>query len=285
MANQVYTTTRDGLCALVSPRVAEGVLTRSLEGTGASPDSVDVSTMSRLLRGRVRRELERTLPRRGLRRSLQALDQEIHALDAGPAAPAAPAGRSASEGSDAAPARPGAMGSPPPSQNVDWVLEPADIEPDEVRRRVFPVASDVDARGDPPDPTPTMPGSDRPTPHPAEPDGRAAVVAPPPRTQPPASLLARLADRDDVQQWVWFAPGRTPDGRGRGPEPSRVASAVKPISRVLGRHGALRSLHVQHGSGHVLVSFDGNATLLVAGDDTMNLGAIHATFRALEEES
>lgn len=285
MANAIYKTTRDGLCTLVSPRVADGILARGLASAGTTPDTVDARTMSRLLRGTIRRDLERTLPRRGLRRSLKALDADVRTQGGAPAGGRPPA----AEGG-------GRPTSPDPDdtafahREVVWQLEPADVASDEARRRVFPIATDP-----PPVPRPaSTPAGPQPA---AAPSGTAAhpvatppvapASTPPPtrtRTTPPAPILARLAERDDVRQWVWVAPAHPPEGRGRGPDPARVAGALGPITRVLGRHGTLRGLHVQHGTGHVLVAFDGNAALAVAGADTLNLGAIRATFRALEEE-
>jgi len=75
------------------------------------------------------------------------------------------------------------------------------------------------------------------------------------------------------------------EGRGAGPEPERVASVVSSLTTVLGRRGAVRSVHVHHGQGHVMMGVDRGSTLVIAGDEDLNLGAVYATFRALEEES
>lgn len=140
MANDIYTTTLGGLTELVSKRVAEGVLDRALSAAGADADHVDARTMSRLLRGRVRRELERSLPRAGLRRSLAELDariapHETEQADAGSAPSTSPRGEAGEPASDVAPSE----GAP-----LTWRHEPADDAELPVRKHAFPIAEDED---------------------------------------------------------------------------------------------------------------------------------------------
>jgi hypothetical protein len=300
VANEIYTTTRDGLADLVSRQVADRVLAQAVGAVGSTPDIVDASTMSRLLRGRVRRELERTLPRSGVRRQLAELDARLARERAAAKRPRRAA--AAPESGDADPAPAPTAGR---RQTVRWRREPADVATDGERRRAFPIAGDPElAEPRPPSPRPDAP---RPATVPAPPAPRGPAVAPPagaqgaasgaaavaaaPVAAPPGGAVARpdrwierIAERDAVRQWVWSPAGGAPEGRGVGPEPERVAAALAPLVTVLGRHGTLRSLHVHHGRGHVLVGIDRGSTLTVAGDDALNLGAIYATFRALEEE-
>jgi len=216
VANEIYTTTRDGLAVLVSRQVADGVLQRAVTAAGVDSDVVDARTMSRLLRGRVRRTLERTLPRAGVRRQLAELDARIARLDA---------------------ARPVAAPPPPP----------------------------------PPIETPVT----------APPPPRPAAEAP---ALPPEAMLERLGRLDAVRQWIWAPDGKRAVARGAGPEAERARRLLAPIVTVLGRAGAVRSVHVQHGHGHVLVGRTAGATFAVAADLDVNLGAVYATFRALKEE-
>jgi UDP:flavonoid glycosyltransferase YjiC (YdhE family) len=216
VANEIYTTTRDGLAVLVSRQVADGVLQRAVTAAGLDPDVVDARAMSRLLRGRVRRTLERTLPRAGVRRQLAQLDARIARLDAAPPPPVVPS-------------------------------------------------------------TPPAPPPGAPPPPPTRPTAEAPAL-------PPEAMLERLGRLDAVRQWIWLPDGKRPVARGVGPEAERARQLLAPIVTVLGRSGAVRSVHVQHGHGHVLVGRAAGATFAVAADLDVNLGAVYATFRALKEE-
>jgi hypothetical protein len=302
VANAIYTTTRDGLADLVSRPAADRLLRDALAAVGSDPDDVDAGTMSRLLRGRVRRELERTLPRAGVRRRLARLDRQLARQRAEALRP--PPRRGPARRDPGAAAEPPAPPSPPPAPGATaepapaapvWRREPADVASDDQRRRAFPVAGDPElaAAGDapagasvaPPPPIPSAaPAASGPAPAVAPAPSAAAPVAPPPVRPRPDRLLERIAEREAVRQWVWCPAHGRPEGRGDGPAPDRVGAALGPLVTVLGRHGPVRSLHVHHGRGHVLVGFDRGSSLAVAGDDGLNLGAIYATFRALEEE-
>ena len=78
VGNPIYDTVRAGLADLVSDRAADAVLARGLAAAGTDAERVDLPRMSRMLRGVVRRELERTLPRAGVRKRLAALDRTLH---------------------------------------------------------------------------------------------------------------------------------------------------------------------------------------------------------------
>lgn len=238
MANEIYTTTRDGLAALVSRQVADGVLRRAASADGIDPDVVDARTMSRLLRGRVRRTLERTLPRRGVRRHLAAIDARIAQLGASQASV------------------PAAETSEPP------LAEPLLAEP-------LPPPSPLPVAAKPPS-RPPVASRPRHT-------GRAPAL-------PPDAVLDRLERLDAVRQWIWTTEDGRVEARGAGPDAERARRLLAPIVTVLERADAVRSVHVQHGHGHVLVGRAPEATFTVAGDLDVNLGAIYAAFRALKEE-
>ena len=78
MANEVYTKTHDGLATLVSARAAQRVLERALHKAGQTADTVSGRHMKKLLLGPVLRELETTLPRDGLQRTLKKLASEVN---------------------------------------------------------------------------------------------------------------------------------------------------------------------------------------------------------------
>jgi len=347
VANAIYTTTRDELAGLVSRQVAGGMLSRAIASVGSDPSTIDAYTMSRLLRGRVRRELERTLPRAGVRRRLADLDARLvrehgHAEpDAGRDRPRPYAASTASparvpatdadvlrsdERPNGAPSA-GQASRSTPSRAIRpptiWTHEPADTGTPDERRRAFPVAGDdmtrPAARPAPSTattPTPAHPPMSRPAPAPAaeraapppvtpssltppmlaaapvvaesvaaEPVADAAVAAPPPAARPrPDRLIERVTDDDSVRQWIWSPAHGPPEGRGAGPEPDAVVSVLSTLTTVLGQRGAVRSVHVHHGRGHVMMGVDRGSTLVIAGDEDLNLGAVYATFRALEEE-
>jgi hypothetical protein len=262
VANEIYTTTRDGLAGLVSRQVAESVLRRAVTGAGLDPDAVDAEAMSRLLRGRVRRTLERTLPRAGVRRHLADLDARIARLDA--PRPAAPTSTRASPvpidaPAPPTPAAPAAAPAPAPDRTDPERASAAPIAPAPPAAPAPPVARAAPAR------VPSAPVAD----------------APP---LPPDAVLERLGRLDAVRQWTWAPDRGRPVARGAGPEAERAQRLLAPIVTVLGRSGAVRSVHVQHGRGHVLVGRTAGATFAVATDLDVNLGAIYAAFRALKEE-
>ncbi len=294
MANAIYTTTRDELAGLVSRQVASGMLSRAVAAVGSDPTTIDASTMSRLLRGRVRRELERTLPRAGVRRRLADLDARL-AREHGPSGPGS-AARGA-PGTPAASAASAPVGRPvdgvrangarvsaadprrsilPVRPATVWSHEPADTGTFDERRRAFPIAGDVVA---------TRPAVE-PTAPPAVRTPAVATATPPPTTTRPRPdrLIERVTDDDAVRQWIWRPAHGPAEGRGAGPDPGRVVSVLGSLTTVLGRHGAVRSLHVRHGRGHVMMGVDRGSTLVIAGDEDLNLGAVYASFRALEEE-
>lgn len=172
---------------------------------------------------------------------------------------------------------------PPVRPATVWTHEPADTGTFGERRRAFPIAGDVLAT--PPEVAPYVP-----------PTTRAPASATPPTTTRPTStspttirsrpdrLIERVTDHDAVRQWIWSPAHGPTEGRGAGPDPERVVSVLGSLTTVLGRHGTVRSLHVRHGRGHVMMGVDRGSTLVIAGDEDLNLGAVYASFRALEEE-
>jgi len=342
VANAIYTTTRDELAGLVSRQVASGMLSRAVASVGSDPTTVDASTMSRLLRGRVRRELERTLPRAGVRRRLADLDARLareHGVarsgsgrnrprrpdpaaapdvggtpaastPSGPGTPAAvapaPVGRPteglAPDGAGTVSADSRRAMLPVPPATV-WTHEPADTGTFDERRRAFPIAGDVVATRPSTAPTPPTPPTTVRTPS-VPTAARAPSSAPRPAVRSaarpslarpsatphaaarprPDRLIERMTDDDAVRQWIWSPAHGPPEGRGAGPDPGRVATVLGSLTTVLSRHGAVRSLHVRHGQGHVMMGVDRGSTLVIAGDEDLNLGAVYASFRALEEE-
>lgn len=235
MANEIYRTTHAGLAGLVSPRAATRLLDQALRGAGLDPDRLEAGDARRLLRGRLRRDLEAILPRFGLRRELARLDQRVMRL----ARTATPPPR------DAAPAA-----TPPREASAEAAAAPS---------RASAAA--------PAGPTPLRPPTParQPAPH------RGDVVR-------------AVAERHGVRGVVHLQDGRVRDARGRDVDPQRVATLARAVDARLSRHGAVRSWHVHTSAGHVLACTGNDQVLLVHGRERLNLGAIHATALALEEE-
>ncbi len=269
MGNPIYDTVRAGLADLVSDRAADAVLARGLAAAGTDAERVDLPRMSRMLRGVVRRELERTLPRAGVRKRLAALDRTLHDSAAADARPAEAAPRAALEDASAAES---VASAPEPDAPVATGSAPSAPEPDPpVATPAPPPAGSVASPAPPPE------ASLAPV------DAPASAVAHAPRPFP-VRAIDRLAERDAVRQWVWIPERGTARGRGAGPAPDRVAAATAPALRVLNRYGPVRSVHVRHDRGQVVLGVRGDDLLVVAGDASLNVGAIRTTLRALEEE-
>lgn len=246
MANEIYNEARDGIAALVSRQAADGILRRAVERHGSDPDAVDAALMSRLLRGDVRRALERSLPKQAVRMRLSEIDGRLP--------------RSVSDVTDVTD-----VTDVSPDEGAADPVTPDEVAPEDVAPNG--VAPTEVAHGEVPAPAP-------------DPVRTRPAGAP----RPPEPVLDRLGDLDAVRQWIWSPQGGEVLGRGAGPEPRRAQRVVAPLLTVLDRDDAVRSVHVQHGRGHVVIGRSPAATLTVAGDPDLNLGAIHVAFRALEEE-
>lgn len=238
MPNDVYRTTREGLAALISPRAATRLLDRVLQRVDLDAETVDAKAMQRLLRGKLRRELEPILPPRGLRRQLKRLDRAV-AETAAAHDPPPPDPAPASQGGS-----PGPVATPPPA--------PASA-------------------------TATLPA-----PPPAAAEDEPPLLAP---ASEPRHAWQRLVEVEGVHRALWACGDRLVEDRGEGPAADRALEQVLALTRLTGRRSAVRSWHVRHGEGHVLLGTAGDRLLLVQGSADLNLGAVYAAFAALEEES
>lgn len=105
MPNEIYRTTHAGLAGLVSPRAATRLLDRALRRAGLDAERLEAIDAQRLLRGRLRRDLEAILPAHGLRRQLARLDRHVTRLGR-TAGAEAPANEARDTTDDAAPVAP-----------------------------------------------------------------------------------------------------------------------------------------------------------------------------------
>jgi predicted regulator of Ras-like GTPase activity (Roadblock/LC7/MglB family) len=266
--NEVYRCTRDGLARLLSPRAATRVLDDALRHAGMSPDALEPDGVRDLLMGPVRLELEGILPRSGLRRTLRRLARSVRAQ-----ARAAPGRTSAAAAGRAVPA-PHAEG----------------------RAELHPVtASSVYLPGiaiaDPAAPTP---GDSVPAPRAAGRDagGRGAAAAPgDPMVMPRARNEAELetlvhpfaAIEGVVQVLAVGDRGEVVLERGDGLTAAVAAPLVRTATHILGRHGRLRSMVVEHATGLLFVFPVGRETAVVRTRPNVNMGAVLSARAALEE--
>ena len=117
MANDIYSTTHNGLSKLVSPRVASRVLETALRKRKLSSDKVTAKEMKSLLRGPVLNDLTGILPKGGLEHSLHQLSKTVAKLKAAP---------TLVEALDS----PEPWDDTPPLSTAPARMEPADIEND-----------------------------------------------------------------------------------------------------------------------------------------------------------
>ena len=117
MANDIYSTTHNGLSKLVSPRVASRVLETALRKRKLSSDKVTAKEMKSLLRGPVLNDLTGILPKGGLEHSLHQLSKTVAKLKAVP---------TLVEALDS----PEPWDDTPPLSKAAARVEPADIEDD-----------------------------------------------------------------------------------------------------------------------------------------------------------
>lgn len=251
--NEVFRHAFEGLCALVSRRVADQILRSALKGTGRDPETVDGNSMSLLLMGPVRQELERVLPRRGLRFSLESLSRRVDRLSGAlvelePGAPRA-------EPTDAPP-----LMEPVPSGSDCGTETAGGLKADQI--------SSGRAR----------PGAEV---------GFAAV--PEPRLEPPAFdpdlLIERLMVMDEVRLVANYdTAGRALRVLGEGVDVDELGRAGRLALRLLERDQPVRTLHLEHSQGELYLFPHGDGLVALFGTPALNLGAVLATFAALVTE-
>lgn len=271
MPNEVYQCTRDGLARLLSPRAATRVLDDALRHAGVSPDALEPDGVRDLLMGPVRLELEGILPRSGLRRTLRRLARSVRAQ-----ARAAP-GRTAAA----------AAGRTVATKRAD---ERAELHPVTASSVYLPGIAIADrATG-----ADQAAGASVPA-HGArsrETRAEGAVTAPEdPMVMPRARTEAELeslvrpfaAIEGVVQVLAVGERGEVVLERGDGLPPAAAAPLVRTATHILGRHGRLRSMVVEHTSGLLFVFPVGRETAVVRTRPNVNMGAVLSARAALEE--
>ena len=296
MANDVYTQTQDGLATLVSARAAQRVLDRALHKAGHTADSVSGGLMKRLLLGPVCRELEVTLPRDGLRRTLKKLAADLTRLEVAEARPDDPPSvervakfKGAGEGAlealeDDAPA--------PGGVPITFEQEQSEIEAwdDAPETSVPPPAVGAEHVRVPfaVYETPAEPSrASQPLPTPAP----APSVAPRRKTFPPLSdaqleaTVLRFAGLEEVKLVAAFGPGgEVVCSRGGGFDLAALARFGLMTLTLLRRNAHVRAYYLAHSLHQLFLLPLGGSTLLVIGTPDLNVGAVFGTLSVLEEE-
>jgi len=267
--NEVYRCTRDGLARLLSPRAATRVLDDALRHAGMSPDALEPDGVRDLLMGPVRLELEGILPRSGLRRTLRRLARSVRAQ------------------ARAAPGRTGAAaaaGRAVPAPHAEGRGELHPVTASSVYLPGIAIA----------DPVAPTPGASVPAPRAPRQDAgaRSAVAAPAdPTVMPRArneaeleSLVRPFAAIEGVVQVLAVGDrGEVVLERGDGLTAAVAAPLVRTATHILGRHGRLRSMVVEHAAGLLFVFPVGRETAVVRTRPNVNMGAVMAARAALEE--
>ena len=317
MANDVYTQTYDGLATLVSARAAQRVLDRALEAAGQSADTVSGRHMKKLLLGPVCRELETTLPRNGLRRTLKKLAADLTAdltAEAGDArsrtevkkpalAPDNSPKLNPVEADEEAPAStffraPDAVHKERQGEHQNRNWDKQDDEPEEAFAPSAPETghetASVAAYSSP---STSLPAAQLPVP--TQPAPARAPAASRPASKPAAgrktfpplagaqleAVVLRFAGLEEVKLVASFGPrGEVTCSRGGGFDLDALARYGLMTLTLLRRSGHVRSYYLAHTLYQLFLLPLGGSTLVVIGTPDLNVGSVFGTLSHLEEE-
>lgn len=286
MPNDVYIKTHAALSAIVSPRVAAGVLDQAIASAGYDGDTVTVSAMRHLLAGDVRKGLAGTFPRGALTFHLKLLADEL------------------------------AVSMPQPPKRSTPVTEALIVEAEAERAFVSLTSERLAAVELTTDPGPTSPapvaaksGPLATIPStaftPAAADGRLAGRAPVEQRKrrrksrsgepEPKRKVERLAepaldkvfklfgDIEAVRQVVVLRRNAILLQRGEGVDAERLPGLVLSSRHLLARSSDLRALSVEHPAGVLFLFPFGEDSLVVVTQGAVNIGAVLNARAALEE--
>ena len=304
MANDVYTQTHHGLTTLMSARAAQRVLDRALQTAGYTADTVSGGLMRNLLLGPVCRELETTLPRDGLRRTLKKLVTDLTAAEADHARSLGePTGETATTPNnppetrqvkaDEEAARVPAPASPRAPASRKEPRRALQDEPDKAPRDSFaPFSTPEDEHVTAPVAAYSAP-SQLPQPYQPSTQAPAAFSKPAPQRKafPPLShaqletIVLRFAGLEEVKLVASFGPGGEVTGsRGGGFDLGALARYGLMTLTLLRRSGHVRSYYLAHSLYQLFLLPLGGSTLVVIGTPELNVGSVFGTLSTLEEE-
>ncbi|HEX7004815.1 MAG TPA: hypothetical protein VF168_11585 [Trueperaceae bacterium] len=298
MPNEVFLRTRAGLSTMVSSRAADRILEGALKGSGHNPDDVNQSQMRSALLGPVLHELETVLPRDGLKRNLERLAKSLK--------------------DEVETARALLTGSIPADLSLDAV--PSAHTEDLAGRPAGPEAHAAEPQAAGPEAQAAEPQAGGSEAYAAEPQANEepltarvpegpfeAYAGPPAATKASAAqreritprLLRRLADDELDGALTRFAlidnvrlvaavraDGSVPASRGEGLDLELLSRLSRLSLALLAKGGELRSIHLGHSLGQLLLFPIGPDLLIVYGGSELNLGSVMTAFTALalEEE-
>ncbi len=296
MPSDVYLRTRDALATLVSERAATRVLDAALRSLSVSASTLDESMVRKLLLGPVQRELEGILPRTGLRRTLRRLARQVG--DAAPRGRSGPVTAPEPKASDAPPAplHPVTRSSvylpdveiqaqdawDGARDGLRWTDDAPGAEPALAAVAVAEAAGSRTAVGElRPVERQRASGSAVSS----RTDGPKPTVVP--KALPPEALDAlavQFAEIEGVTQVIALRDrSDPPQVRGEGIDAEALAPLARSAIRLLGRHGPLRSLVLEHEAGLLFVFPLGRDAVAVLAASNINMGAVFAARAALEE--
>ncbi len=286
MPNDVYIKTHTALSAIVSPRVAAGVLDQAIASAGCDGDSVTVSTMRHLLAGDVRKGLAGTFPRAALTYHLKLLADELAA-----SAPPQPKHRTPVADALIAEAEAERAYVSLTSERLaaaELTTDPGPTSPAPTTARSGPLAT-VPSTQFVPDAAegrlagraPVVPRRRRRTSRAAEPASRRKVA----RLPEPAldRVLKLFGDIEAVRQVVVLRRNAILLQRGEGVDPERLPGLVLSSRHLLARSSDLRALSVEHPTGVLFLFPFGEDSLIVVTQGAVNIGAVLNARAALEE--
>lgn len=291
MPNEVFLRTREGLSTMVSSRAADRILEGALKGSGHNPDEVDRLQMRSALMGPVLQELERVLPRDGLKRNLERLARTLREKSAGD--------RPNDPASDSETPRALLTGSIPSQvvpvdgsgEQLNGSAEGVGGEAPSFGLGEFEEISDVAAV------QPVRAASEEASEHSAAAGGAGGkgAAAEPVKVTP--RLVRRLDDEELEEKVTRFAlieqvrlvaavraDGDVPLVRGEGLDLELLSRVSRLTLSLLAKGGTLRSLHLGHSLGQLFLFPIGPDLLVVYGGADLNLGTVTTAFTALALE-
>ena len=304
MANAVYTQAHHGLTTLLSARAAQRVLDRALQTAGHTADTVSGGLMRKLLLGPVCRELETTLPRDGLRRTLKKLVTDLAAAEADDARSAVEPTEKPAATPDGSPetrqveADEEAAGVPapaPPRAPASRKAPRREVQkgPDDAPRESFaPFSAPENEHVTAPVAAYSAP-SQSPQTHQPLTQAPAAPSKPAPqrKTFPPLShaqlekIVLRFAGLEEVKLVASFGPGgEVTCSRGGGFDLGALARYGLMTLTLLRRSGHVRSYYLAHSLYQLFLLPLGGSTVIVIGTPELNVGSVFGTLSNLEEE-
>lgn len=283
MANRVYTKTHHGLTNMVSARAASKALDNALRGKGATPETVDVALMKKLLLGPILQEFKGILPPTGLRHNLRELadsltDTQEDIQDIKSSEMAEPT-----------------LGDPdaPPTES-DHVAKPS-TEPDirvtptpaEEPRKEVPVAA-ASAPSRVKNPRLAAALSQNPQRPQSSLAGKAKPAKPEPQRLTPQQLEHMVLSFAQLEQVNLVAAldrgGDIITVRGSGIDIPALSRLGLTGLKLLSRSGRLRSYYLAHPRGQLFLFPIAQTTLVVVGSAELNVGAVFNTITTLKEE-